>query len=120
MSATIALGSQGLQVSKLGYGCMGLTTAYGTKLPDEEIVSLLEKVYEQGITFWDTANLYVFPDPWRLVKLQSPIVCQEEILVLAIKKVGRQNLQIATKTGVEIRLFPSLRIIANRFSLLHP
>ena len=77
-AATIALGSKGLQVSKLGYGCMGLTTAYGTKLPDEEIVSLLEKVYKNGITFWDdTANLYVFPDdPWRFVKLRSPIVCQ--------------------------------------------
>lgn len=113
MPGTIALGSQGLQVSKLGYGCMGLTTAYGTKLPDEEIVSLLETVYKHGITFWDTANLYVFPDPWRLITLRSPIVCQEEILALAIKKVGRENLQIATKTGVEIKLFPELRIIAN-------
>ena len=50
MSATIALGTQGLHVSKLGYGCMGLTTAYGSKLPDDEIVSLLEKVYAQGVT----------------------------------------------------------------------
>lgn len=55
---TIALGSQGLKVSKLGYGCMGLTTAYGAKMPDEEIVALLEKVYEAGVTFWDTASIY--------------------------------------------------------------
>ena len=55
---TIALGSQGLKVSKLGYGCMGLTTAYGAKLPDEDIVAMLEKVYEQGVTFWDTASIY--------------------------------------------------------------
>lgn len=111
MSETIALGTQGLEVSKLGYGCMGLTTAYGSKLPDDEIVSLLEKVYEQGVTFWDTANLYVFPDLSRLFTLQSPIVCQEEILAKAIKKIGRENLQIATKTGVQIKIFPKLKII---------
>lgn len=106
----IALGSQGLVVSKLGYGCMGLTTAYGTKLPDEEIVSMLEKVYDQGVTFWDTANLYCYPDPMRIFKLQSPIACQEEIIGKAIKKVGRDKLQIATKTGVQLKVFPTIKI----------
>jgi aryl-alcohol dehydrogenase-like predicted oxidoreductase len=111
MPSTIALGSQGLQVSKLGYGCMGLTTAYGSKLPDEDIVSLLEKVYEQGITFWDTANVYAFPKLSRVFMLQSPLVCQEEILAKAIKKIGRENLQIATKTGIQLKIFPTLKFV---------
>lgn len=111
----IALGSQGLQVSKLGFGCMGLTTAYGSKMPDDDIVSLLEKVYEQGCNFWDTANLYVFPQFSRLLRLQSPIVCQEEIIQKALHsdKVGRDNIVIATKTGVSLSVFPKIQIQGN-------
>lgn len=106
----VALGSQGLKVSKLGYGCMGLTTAYGSKLPDKEIVQLLHKVYEQGVTFWDTANLYCYFDPMRILTLRSPVACQEEILAKAIHEIGRDKLQIATKTGVRLSVFPSLKI----------
>lgn len=106
----LALGSQGLTVSKLGYGCMGLTTAYGTKLPDGEIVTMLEKVYEQGVTFWDTANIYCYPDPMRIFKLKSPVACQEEIIGKAIEKIGRDKLQIATKTGLQLKVFPSLKL----------
>jgi aryl-alcohol dehydrogenase-like predicted oxidoreductase len=109
----IALGSQGLQVSKLGFGCMGLTTAYGSKLPDDEIVSMLEKVYEQGVNFWDTANLYVFLEPSRLLRLQSPLVCQEEIIQKALHSVGRDNIVIATKTGVSLSVFPKITITGN-------
>lgn len=43
---TIPLSSQGLMFSEQGFGCMGLTTAYGKKLPDADIVSLLKSVYE--------------------------------------------------------------------------
>ena len=108
----IALGSQGLQVSKLGYGCMGLTTAYGTKLQDDAIVEMLEKVYGQGVTFWDTANLYVFFKPSRLLLLQSPLVCQEEIIHKALHSVGRDNIVMATKTGIGVSIFPKLKIYA--------
>lgn len=110
---TINLGSQGLVVSQLGFGCMGMTTAYKTKLPDDEIVSLLEKTSELGITTWDTANLYVYLDIFRLFRFQSPIACQEEIIGRAIKKVGRENVVICTKTGVTIKFFPKLSLLAN-------
>ena len=112
----IALGSQGLEVTKLGYGCMGLTTAYGKKQPDDTIVDMLEKVYEHGVNLWDTANLYVYPQFSRLLRLQSPLVCQEEIIQKALhgeKVGGRDNIVIATKTGVAISLFPKLKIYAN-------
>jgi aryl-alcohol dehydrogenase-like predicted oxidoreductase len=109
----IKLGSQGLEVSKLGYGCMGLTTAYGNKLEDEQIVSILEAVYANGVNFWDTANLYIYPDFWRLLKLQSPLVCQEEIIQKALHGDaigGRDNVVIATKTGVALKVFPTFKI----------
>jgi aryl-alcohol dehydrogenase-like predicted oxidoreductase len=110
---TIALGSQGLEVTKLGFGCMGLTTGDGKKLPDDEIVSLLEKVAEKGVRLWDTANLYVFMDLKRLLFFSSPIVCQEEIIKKGLEKVGRDKIVIATKTGVQVRVFPTLKISVN-------
>lgn len=99
-------------MSELGYGCMGLTTAYGATLSDDQIISLLKATYEKGVTFWDTANLYVFPDLWRLLKFQSPIVCQEEIICKALLEIGRENIILATKTGVSISLFPKLTLRA--------
>ncbi|PXF40076.1 putative aldo-keto reductase 3 [Gracilariopsis chorda] len=110
---TIALGSQGLVVSKLGFGCMGLTTAYGSKLPDDQIIDLLEKAASLGVSFWDTANLYVFFNPWRLLRFSSPVVCQEEIIRHAIERVGRDNVTIATKTGIELYVFPRIHMKAN-------
>jgi aryl-alcohol dehydrogenase-like predicted oxidoreductase len=104
----IALGKQGLKVSQLGFGCMGLTTAYGSRMPDDAIVALLESVYQHGVNFWDTANLYCFPDFKRLLWLSSPIVCQEEIISRAVENVGRDNLVLATKTGVKLSVFPKL------------
>lgn len=110
----IPLGTQGLEVTKLGFGCMGLTTAYGKKLPDDEIVSLLNKVYKDaGVNFWDTANIYVFPKFSRIFMLQSPIVCQEEIISNAIKDCGRENIVISTKTGIDLNFFPKLGIVPN-------
>lgn len=110
---TIALGTQGLVVSKMGFGCMGLTTAYGPKLADEDIFKILDKVVETGITFWDTANIYVYPDWSRLLSFRSPVVCQEEVLGKAIAKIGRDKLVIATKTGNQLDVFPKIKITPN-------
>ncbi len=111
MIDTVQLGSQGLTVTKLGYGCMGLTSFYGPKLADEEILNLMDKVVESGINFIDTANLYCFVDATNPDDLK--MVCQEEILGKAIEKIGRDKLIVATKTGVEIELFPQLKMAVN-------
>ncbi len=51
------LGSQGLEVSELGLGCMGMTWAYGS--PDEqESLATLDRALELGINFFDTAEAY--------------------------------------------------------------
>ncbi|EKM54066.1 uncharacterized protein PHACADRAFT_196501 [Phanerochaete carnosa HHB-10118-sp] len=46
------------QVTSIGFGAMGLSAFYGKLLPDEERLKLLDAVYEQGCTNWDTANMY--------------------------------------------------------------
>ncbi|MFI5088942.1 MAG: aldo/keto reductase [Terriglobales bacterium] len=78
------LGSQGLEVSELGLGCMGMTWAYGS--PDEqESLATLDRALELGITFFDTAEAY---GPYK----------NEELLGRALK--GRRGRAIiATKFG---------------------
>ena len=55
---TRTLGKSGLQVSELGLGCMGLTFGYGPATNEAEAIALIQKAYELGITFFDTAEAY--------------------------------------------------------------
>uniref|UniRef100_A0A7S0BI05 NADP-dependent oxidoreductase domain-containing protein n=1 Tax=Rhodosorus marinus TaxID=101924 RepID=A0A7S0BI05_9RHOD len=110
---SVKLGSQGLEVSMLGYGCMGLTTAYGPKQPETESIKLLKKSTELGMSFWDTANVYCYPDMSKLLRFQSPVACQEEILGRALTNIGRENVTIATKTGLILQVFPKISLTAN-------
>ncbi|TKY61366.1 aldo-keto reductase 1 [Spatholobus suberectus] len=52
------LGTQGLEFSKLGLGCMSLSGAYNDPLPEEEGISVFKHAFSQGITFFDTADVY--------------------------------------------------------------
>jgi aryl-alcohol dehydrogenase-like predicted oxidoreductase len=52
------LGSQGLEVSQMGLGCMGLSYGYGVPTEKKEAIKLVRKSYELGITFFDTAEIY--------------------------------------------------------------
>jgi len=52
------LGRSGLKVSALGFGCMSLTDPAGLRAGREEMVRLVRDAVEQGITFFDTAELY--------------------------------------------------------------
>lgn len=47
-----------LEVSAVGYGCMGLSQGFGPETEDGEAVRLLQKAYETGYTFFDTAEAY--------------------------------------------------------------
>lgn len=55
---TRQLGNSGLEVSELGLGCMGLSVAYGPATNEKEAIALIQKAYESGITFFDTAEAY--------------------------------------------------------------
>jgi len=78
------LGSQGLEVSELGLGCMGMTWAYGTA-DEQESLATLDRALELGITFFDTAEAY---GPYK----------NEELLGRALKG-RRERAIIATKFG---------------------
>jgi aryl-alcohol dehydrogenase-like predicted oxidoreductase len=52
------LGNSGLEVSALGFGCMGLSFAYGPALEKQDAIALLHAAFERGVTFFDTAEAY--------------------------------------------------------------
>jgi aryl-alcohol dehydrogenase-like predicted oxidoreductase len=79
------LGQSGLQVSAMGYGCMGLTGMYGTP-PDRRIgIELVRAASEMGVTLFDTAEAY------------GPFT-NEDLLGEAVAPV-REGVVIATKFG---------------------
>lgn len=52
------LGNQGLEVSAIGLGCMGMSFSYYPFPEKKDAINLLEKAVEQGVTFFDTAEVY--------------------------------------------------------------
>jgi aryl-alcohol dehydrogenase-like predicted oxidoreductase len=78
------LGTQGLEVSALGLGCMGLSYAYGAGIEKEHAIKIIREAYEQGITFFDTAEAYG--------------IANEELVGEALSPF-RQDVVIATKFG---------------------
>ena len=54
---TIALGTQGLTVSRQGLGCMGMSDFYGPG-DDDESVATIRRALDLGVTFFDTADMY--------------------------------------------------------------
>ena len=79
------LGKSGLEVSAIGFGCMGLNFAYGEAMEKADAISLLRKAYELGVTFFDTADAY---GPYT----------NEEIVGEALAPM-RDKVVIATKFG---------------------
>ena len=47
-----------LEVSSIGYGCMGLSMGYGTAPDRKEAIRLIRKAFDSGCTLFDTAELY--------------------------------------------------------------
>ena len=91
MLATRTLGSQGLVVSELGLGLMGMSHAYGTadERDDRESIATIHRAIELGCTFLDTAEAY---GPYK----------NEELLARALEELGsdaRERVVIATKFG---------------------
>lgn len=87
MLKTRKLGRQGLEVSMLGLGCMGMSHAYGSP-DDAESIATIHRALELGVTFFDTAEVY------------GPFT-NEELLGRALKG-RREGVVIATKFGFRI------------------
>ena len=54
----IKLGSQGLEVSAQGLGCMGMSALYGPPKPEQDMISLIHHAIHTGVTFLDTSDMY--------------------------------------------------------------
>ncbi|KAM3756413.1 hypothetical protein ACB098_02G110000 [Castanea mollissima] len=54
----IKLGSQGLEVSAQGLGCMGMSAFYGPLKPEQDMITLIHHAIHNGVTFLDTADIY--------------------------------------------------------------
>jgi aryl-alcohol dehydrogenase-like predicted oxidoreductase len=52
------LGNSGLEVSALGFGCMGMSWSYGAAKDKQEMIELIRSAVEHGVTFFDTAEVY--------------------------------------------------------------
>jgi aryl-alcohol dehydrogenase-like predicted oxidoreductase len=84
---TRKLGTGGLEVSALGFGCMGMSWSYGPPKDKKEMTSLLHAAVDRGVTFFDTAEVY------------GPL--QNEELVGEALAPFRGRVVIATKFGWE-------------------
>lgn len=81
------LGTSGLEVSELGFGCMGMSFSYGPPKDTKEMTALLHAAVERGVTFFDTAEVY------------GPLI-NEELVGEALAPF-RGRVVIATKFGWE-------------------
>ena len=79
------LGKSGLEVSAIGFGCMGLTFGYGPAINEQDAIAIIQRAYHSGVTFFDTAEAY------------SKGV-NEELLGKAVQQF-RDKIVIATKFG---------------------
>jgi aryl-alcohol dehydrogenase-like predicted oxidoreductase len=79
------IGNSGLEVSAIGLGCMGMSTSYGQPKDKKEMVSLIRKAHDMGLTFFDTAEVY------------GPLT-NEELVGEALQSI-RKQVVIATKFG---------------------
>jgi len=82
------LGRDGLEVSAIGLGCMGMSAAFGPAMERGEATRLIRSAFDKGVTFFDTAEVY---GPYT-----------NEALVGEALKPVREQVVIATKFGFDI------------------
>ena len=85
---TRALGKSGLEVSALGFGCMGISQSYGRPSSREDGIAIIRTAVDRGVTFFDTAEVY------------GPFT-NEDVVGEALEPV-RDRVVIATKFGFNI------------------
>ncbi|XP_021291820.1 probable aldo-keto reductase 2 [Herrania umbratica] len=84
----IKLGSQGLEVSAQGLGCMGMSAFYGPPKPETDMIALIHHAINSGVTLLDTSDVY------------GPHT-NEILLGKALKDGFRDKVELATKFGLD-------------------
>lgn len=85
---TLGTGAASLDVSAIGFGCMGMSQSYGPSPARPEMIALLRSAVERGVTFFDTAEVY-------------GAFHNEELVGEALEPV-RDQVVIATKFGFDV------------------
>src|SRR5271165_4115980 len=88
------LGNRNLEVSAIGFGCMGMSFGYGPAADKQQAISVIRAAVERGVTFFDTAEVY------------GPLT-NEELVGEALAPF-RDRVVIATKFGFDLAAFPRL------------
>jgi aryl-alcohol dehydrogenase-like predicted oxidoreductase len=88
------LGNSNLEVSAIGFGCMGMSFGYGPAADKQQAISVIRAAVERGVTFFDTAEVY------------GPLT-NEELVGEALAPF-RDQVVIATKFGFDLAAFPRL------------
>lgn len=86
------LGNQGLEVSAIGLGCMGMSFSYAPFPPKEKSIELLRFAYEQGIDFFDTAEVY---GPYTNEELVGEALAPVDVITKFAELKNATNAQIA-------------------------
>ncbi|XP_037491011.1 LOW QUALITY PROTEIN: probable aldo-keto reductase 2 [Jatropha curcas] len=86
----IKLGSQGLEVSAQGLGCMSMSDYYGPPKPEPDMIALIHHAINTGVTFLDTSDVY------------GPHT-NEILLGKALKGGIRERVELATKFGISFK-----------------
>ncbi|CAA0833235.1 Probable aldo-keto reductase 3 [Striga hermonthica] len=90
MVPRIQLGPDGLEVSKIGLGCVGMSATYGPPKPEPDMIKLVHHAVDSGVTFFDTSDFY------------GPHT-NEILLGKALRGGMRKKVQLATKFGVRMK-----------------
>ncbi len=85
--------ANGMEVSAVGFGCMGLSHAFGTPLEKNDAAEKFRAAYDLGYTFFDTAECYTGTNP------DGTTAYNEEVVGIGMKGI-RDKIILATKCGV--------------------
>ena len=91
------LGSNGLEVSTIGLGCMGLSSLYGQVVNSTDAIALMRSAFDRGVTFFDTAEAYgPFSNEVIVGQALAPI---RELVVIATKFGFDIDIETGTRSG---------------------
>jgi aryl-alcohol dehydrogenase-like predicted oxidoreductase len=97
---TRTLGSTGLEVSAIGFGCMGLTGSYGPAAERHDAVAVIHAAVERGVTMFDTAEAY---GPFTNEELVGEALAPFRDRVVIATKFGSGINPDGTRYGVDSR-----------------
>ncbi|KAK3041981.1 hypothetical protein RJ639_002289 [Escallonia herrerae] len=83
----VKLGSRGLEVSKLWFGCTKLSGVYNAPVAEEEGIKIIQECFDRGITFFDTSDIYGLDHANEILEGK------------ASKQLPQEKIQLATKFG---------------------